>query len=157
MDPRAHPPYRSLSTFLSQHVLCFIEGCTLFGCFPSCYCTGYISHDHFLAFWRANTPMMEWKRFTRRHLLRRRNSESLFSLKALTKMTIQVCKKQTHHKIIRTTSIEEEVMADKKCQQNFGSWKTTGLMVTDLVDDRSGTTCSQKAKSRIEPGGGART
>lgn len=27
-------------------------------------------------------------------------------------------------------------MADKKCQQNFGGWETTGLMVTDLVEDR---------------------
>lgn len=26
-------------------------------------------------------------------------------------------------------------MADKKCP-NLGSWETTGLMVTDLVEDR---------------------
>lgn len=39
------------------------------------------------------------------------------------------------HKIVRTTNIEE-VMADKKCQQNLGSWKTTGLIATDVVDDR---------------------
>lgn len=38
------------------------------------------------------------------------------------------------HQIVRTTNIEE-VMADKRCQQNLGSWKTTGVIATDVVDD----------------------
>lgn len=27
-------------------------------------------------------------------------------------------------------------MADKKCQQTLGSWETTRMMATDLVEDR---------------------
>ena len=37
-------------------------------------------------------------------------------------------------------------MADKKCQQNFGGWETTGLMVTDLVEDRKMSYMSTKGK-----------